>query len=86
MDDLGWFPPAALDVLLSLLPLMVVAFTVVALVNVARMRHRSTAHLLGWITAVIFFPVFGAIAWFSLGRSAVLSAREFARRLPSTRP
>ena len=85
MNDLGWFPPAALDVVLSALPLLVVAFTVVALVNVTRTRHRSIVHVLAWITAVIVFPVFGAIAWFTLGRATARSSRKYSGPLPSTR-
>ena len=53
--------------LLGLAALGAIALVVAALVQVAQAVHLSEPARSRWVLAVVFAPVFGALAWFAVG-------------------
>lgn len=46
---------------------------IAALVQIARAVHLKESVRTNWVLAVIFAPVFGAIAWFAIGNRVRLN-------------
>ena len=46
---------------------------IAALVQIARAVHLNESVRTNWVLAVIFAPVFGAVAWFAIGNRVGLS-------------
>jgi len=61
--------PAAFDLVWSSVVVLVLALIIVALISLARnARQLTSTQALVWTIVVIFVPVIGPIAWFSIGR------------------
>lgn len=61
--------PAGYDIVWSVVTVIVIALTIVALVMLARSaKHLTGAQALGWTAVVLFVPVLGPVAWLAIGR------------------
>ncbi|WP_214467006.1 PLDc N-terminal domain-containing protein [Microbacterium flavescens] len=64
--------PAAYDVVWSVVALLIIVLTIVALVTLSRLAKRLTsAQALVWTLVVLFVPLVGPSVWLSIGRRAV---------------
>jgi hypothetical protein len=64
--------PAAYDVVWSVVALLVIVLTIVALVTLSLLAKRLTsAQALVWTLVVLFVPLVGPAVWLSIGRRAV---------------
>lgn len=64
--------PVGYDIVWSIVTVLVVALTIVALVTLARSARRLTAtQALIWTAVVLLAPILGPIAWLTIGRRAV---------------
>ncbi|MEQ6896298.1 PLD nuclease N-terminal domain-containing protein [Microbacterium sp. KR10-403] len=63
--------PTGFDVAASLIVVIVIAATIVALVSIVRAgRGIRPAAALVWALIVLFVPMLGAVAWFVAGKPA----------------
>ncbi|MFJ4296877.1 hypothetical protein [Curtobacterium sp. NPDC089689] len=63
--------PAPYDLVWSVLAVITVALTVVALVSLGRAARGLSPWLaLAWAALIIVVPVLGAVAWLGVGRRA----------------
>lgn len=70
-DVVNPLAPAWYDFAYSLVAIVVVLAVVVTLVSlVRRWRALSIVEAALWTAFIVFVPVFGAIAWFVVGRGA----------------
>jgi len=66
--------PAGYDIAWTIVPFLVIALVVVALVSLARTAKRLTSmQALIWALVTIFVPVVGPLAWLSIGRRSDLA-------------
>lgn len=72
----GFYAPSALDT--TLLPIALLAVTVLLVVDVVRSR-RPVGERVAWLLAVLLLPPAGAIGWLAYGRR-----RGATRSAPST--
>lgn len=64
--------PAGYDIVWSMVTVLVLALTIVALVSLARSAGRLTAtQALIWTVVVLLVPFLGPVAWLTIGRRAV---------------
>jgi uncharacterized membrane protein YhaH (DUF805 family) len=64
--------PAAYDVVWSVVALLIIVLTIVALVTLSLLAKRLTsAQALVWTLVVLFVPLVGPAVWLSIGRRAV---------------
>ncbi|WP_194384558.1 PLDc N-terminal domain-containing protein [Microbacterium luteum] len=64
--------PVGYDIVWSIVTVLVIALTVVALVTLARSARRlTTAQALIWNLVVLLVPLLGPVAWLTIGRRAV---------------
>ncbi|MBW9110022.1 PLDc N-terminal domain-containing protein [Microbacterium trichothecenolyticum] len=69
--------PAGYDIAWSVICALVIAFTIVALVSLARAAKRLTpAQGLLWAALVLLVPVLGALAWLAIGRRTVAVSQD----------
>jgi hypothetical protein len=62
--------PGPVDILLGSLSALGLVLTVVALLNwAAHARRLGARTAVLWLLGIVFIPVAGAVAWFSLGRT-----------------
>jgi len=63
--------PTGFDIAASLIAVVVIAATIVALVSIVRVgRDIRPAAALVWTLIVLFVPMLGAVAWFVAGKPA----------------
>lgn len=70
--------------LVALLFAAVIALYVVALVQIVRKQKLSTAERGVWILITVLIPIFGATAWFIVGRDG--TASNWVRKALSNTP
>ena len=64
--------PAGYDVAWSVITVLVIALTIVALISLARAaNHLSRRQALGWAAFTLLVPVLGPITWLTVGRRTV---------------
>ncbi|MCK6065771.1 MULTISPECIES: PLD nuclease N-terminal domain-containing protein [Microbacterium] len=64
--------PASYDIVWSIVTVLIIALTIVALVTLARSARRLTAtQALIWTVVVLFIPFLGPAAWLTIGRGGV---------------
>ncbi|WP_431218588.1 PLD nuclease N-terminal domain-containing protein [Leifsonia xyli] len=68
-----------------LLPLIVFALFVVALVDIILRRDDQVRHLpkLAWVFIVILLPLIGSVLWFAVGREYEPHAQRPTLRMPA---
>jgi len=70
-DEDNPLAPAGYDVAWSLITVLVIALTILALVSLARAAKRlTTARGLLWAALVLLIPLLGPLAWLTVGRLA----------------
>ena len=68
--------PGGYDIAWSVITVLVIALTVVALVVLARSARRLTSvQALVWTLVVLFVPLVGPAVWLTIGRRAVPAQR-----------
>ncbi len=63
--------PTGYDVVWSVIAVVVLGLSIVALVSLSRAARRLTSfQALIWVLVVLFVPVLGPLAWLAVGRRA----------------
>lgn len=74
-DAINPLMPTAYDLVWSVVCIVVLALTVIALISMGRHSKRlTTTQTLLWTLLVIFVPILGAVAWLVVGRRSTLTA------------
>ncbi|MGZ0712031.1 PLD nuclease N-terminal domain-containing protein (plasmid) [Coraliomargarita sp. W4R53] len=67
--------PAGYDIAWSLVMLAIAVLTIVAIVSWWRStKYLSRTERLLWVLLILFVPLFGPLAWLSIGRRCVAAA------------
>jgi drug/metabolite transporter (DMT)-like permease len=61
--------PAYVELAWVVLPVLVVALAVIALVSISRTAHRSRTEVVAWVAFVVVAPVVGSVAWLLVNSS-----------------
>lgn len=69
--------PAGYDIAGSVITVLVIALTILALVSLARAAKRLTpAQGLMWAALVLLIPLLGPLAWLAVGRRRVAVTQD----------
>ncbi len=69
--------PAGYDIAWSVVTVVVIGLAIAALVVLARSAKRlTTPQALGWTLVILFVPVVGSLAWLTIGRRSLSTARD----------
>jgi hypothetical protein len=76
-DEHNPLVPGGYDIAWSVVAVLLIALTVVALISLARSAARvSRTQALVWTLIVLIVPVVGPIAWLTIGRRTALVHRQ----------